>query len=45
MVTVGFGDLLNQTVGAEDSEPPAHRRGTAALVFEQERGMGINGSI
>src|ERR1039457_6498791 len=37
MVAMGFGDLLNQSVGAEDSELPAHRRRTPALFFQRER--------
>src|ERR1035441_8870049 len=39
MVAMGFGDLLNQSVGAEDSELPAHRRRTPALFFQRERGI------
>ena len=42
LVAIGFGDLLDQSVGAEDSQLPADRRGASALFFQRERGIGMD---
>jgi hypothetical protein len=45
LVTMGFGDFLNQAVGARESKLAADRRGTAAPLLQGERGVGGNGWI
>jgi len=34
LVAVGFGDLLDEPVGAQDPELPAHGRRTPPLLFQ-----------
>jgi hypothetical protein len=41
LVAMGFGDLLDQSVSAEQSQLTAYRGGSAALLFLRERTMGI----
>jgi hypothetical protein len=45
LVAMGFGDFLNQAVGAQESKLAADRRGTAAPLLQAERGVGRNGWI
>src|ERR1019366_8485159 len=42
LVAIGFGDLLDQSVRAEDSQLPADRRGAPELFFPRERGIGMD---
>ena len=45
LVTVGFGNFLNQAVGAQESKLAADRRRTAAPLLQAERSIGSNGWI